>query len=186
MAGLGTVLSQSVLIAMPQLVDPNFHRSVVLIIEHDQQGTLGLVINHPTEHRCADVAANLQIDWQADPHLTLHRGGPVEPESFWMLHTDAVQAEDTVSVLPGVALSRSRDALAALGTQQEVPMRMIIGYAGWGPGQLEAEIAEGAWLVTAASAEMVFDWAPDLVWRGALSAVGIDPAYLVPGGGSVH
>lgn len=184
--GLGVALTQSVLIAMPQLGDPNFHRAVVLIIEHDAEGSFGLVLNQPLDVTCADLSTELEIPWRSGSTAPLHRGGPVQRDGLWVLHGDTVQTAETVPVLPGVAMSYSKQALIALGARPDVPARVLVGYSGWGPGQLEAEIAQGAWLVTGASAEMIFEWAPEAVWRGALSAVGVDPAFLISGGVGRH
>lgn len=179
-------LSAKVLVAVPQLLDPHFHRAVVLLLEHDADGAMGLVINHPTEHACADIMANFELTWQGDPASTLRRGGPVEPHSLWMLHPDDIDIDDATPALAGVAVSRSRDALVGLCATPAVQILLVIGYAGWSAGQLESEIAHGSWIVAPASAEMIFDWPPDVVWRRALESVGVDPAMLVSGSGSMH
>lgn len=178
--------SPGVLIAVPQLLDPNFHRSVVLMIEHDAEGALGLVINHATAHRCAEVVGNFELPWWGDAEATLRRGGPVEPHSLWMLHPDAWRFDESTAVVEGVAVSRSRDALTRLCKDGAERVHLVVGYAGWGPGQLEEEIAQGSWITAPATAAMVFDWPIDGVWRLALASVGIDPAHLVGASGSVH
>ncbi|MGK0358494.1 MAG: putative transcriptional regulator [Bradymonadia bacterium] len=179
-------LSSKVLVAVPQLLDPTFHRAVVLLIEHDADGALGLVINHPTEHPCADLMATFELPWQGAPKGTVRRGGPVEPHSLWMLHPEALDIDAAVTALAGVAVSRSREALVQLSAQPGTEMVLVIGYAGWGPGQLEAELAQGSWIVAAASPSMVFEWPAEGVWRRALDSVGVDPAMLVSGSGSMH
>ena len=73
-----------------------------------------------------------------------------------------------------------------MSAQSDMPTVLVIGYAGWGPGQLEEEIAQGSWIVASASAAMVFDWPADLIWRRALESVGVDPAMLVSGSSSMH
>lgn len=178
--------SPGVLIAVPQLLDPNFHRSVVLMLEHDADGALGLVINHDTSHLCAEVVSNFDLPWNAAADATLCRGGPVEPHSLWMLHADDWVFGESTLVVEGVAVSRSREALTRLCEGGTPRMRMLIGYAGWGAGQLEQEFAQGSWITAPATAEMVFDWPLDSIWRRALGSVGVDPAHLVGGGGGVH
>ena len=179
-------LSGKVLIAVPQLLDPSFHRAVVLVLDHSEDGTIGLVINHPTEHPCAELITNFELTWQGDPESVLGCGGPVEPHSLWILHREALAIDDATPVLDGVAVSRSRAALEPLCAASGGEMRLLIGYAGWGAQQLDSELAQGSWVVAPASASMLFEWPADQVWRRALGSVGIDPALLVSGSGSVH
>lgn len=164
---------------MPQLLDPNFVRGVVLMIEHNEEGALGLVLNHPTEYFCSAVAESFDLDWPAGESLTLRRGGPVEPQSLWMIHDDAWSFEETMRIAPGIAVSRSREALTRLCEADEERVRLIVGYAGWGPGQLEEEIAQGAWLTGSISAEVVFDHEMENVWESVVKSIGVNPAHLV-------
>lgn len=175
-----------VLVAMPELDDPNFHRSVVVMVEHDERGALGLVINHPLDHECASVAAGFGLPWHGAPDTPLLRGGPVERQSLWMLHDDGWAFDETMRVCPGVAVSRSREALTRMCRGEERRLRLLVGYSGWGAGQLEGEIAAGSWLVAPASIEQVFTWPRDEVWDRSVRSLGIDPAFLVGGGGMVQ
>ncbi|MCB9544993.1 MAG: YqgE/AlgH family protein [Myxococcales bacterium] len=167
-----------VLIAVPQLGDPNFRRSVVVMLEHDDQGALGLVINQPLPHACADVAQSFGLTWGGAPESRLRRGGPVEPQSLWILHEDRLQFDETSPVAPGIAVSRSREALTGLCEGGERPVRLVVGYAGWGPGQLEGEMASGSWIQAPVSPALVFEWAPEAIWDRALAGLGIDPVHL--------
>lgn len=171
------------LIAMPQLLDPNFHRSVILVLEHDDEGALGLVVNHETEHRCRDVAESFGLDWTSGDEIFLRRGGPVEKQSLWMVHADRWRFDETMMVGAGMAVSRSKKALEEMFLADESELRLIIGYAGWGAGQLETELAEGSWIYTDISPGMIFEWPAASMWERALRASGIDPAHLVSGGG---
>jgi putative transcriptional regulator len=175
-----------ILIAVPQLDDPNFHRSVVLMVEHNEKGALGLIVNLEVDHPSAAVADELGLTWPGRPNDRLRRGGPVEPQSLWMLHDDGWAFSETMRVVPGVSVSRSREALTRMCEAREQRLVFLVGYAGWGAGQLEREIAQGAWLSSRASAELVFEWPPDEVWTRALAAMGIDPAHLVEAAGEIQ
>lgn len=175
-----------VLIAVPQLVDPNFLRSVVVMIEHTPEGALGLVINHPTDQTCAAVTESLDLEWPGDPETRLLRGGPVEPQSLWMLHHDGWSFSETMRVAAGIAVSRSREALNRMCEAEEERLVLCVGYAGWGAGQLDSEIGAGAWLTTETSESLVFEWSRSTVWERALRGMGIDPAHLVEGGGTLQ
>ncbi len=175
-----------VLIAVPQLADPNFHRSVVMMIQHDRDGALGLIVNQPTHHGCVDVTTGFGLPWGGDGDARLRRGGPVEPQSLWMLHPDGWGFDETMRVADGLSVSRSREALTRMCEAGEAELCLLVGYAGWGPGQLEREIAAGSWITGPSVADMVFEWAPDEVWLRALSNLGIDPAHLVEGAGMVQ
>lgn len=178
--------SPGVLIAVPQLDDPHFHRSVVLMIEHDAEGAVGLVINHPIEHRCAEVTGGFGLAWPGHPGATLRKGGPVSLESLWMIHRDGWCFDETQRVGDGLAVSRSREALTRMCEGDEEALTLVLGYAGWGPGQLEQEIATGSWIVGPARRDLVFDVPPEQVWHEALAGLGIDPAYLVEPAGTIQ
>ena len=168
-----------VLIAVPQLNDPNFHHSVVLMIEHDQDGAMGVVINRPIDHRCAEVTGRFNVAWPGHPGDQIRRGGPVSPETLWMVHDDGWSFEDTLKIGPGVAISRSSEALSRMCQGQEQRLVLLVGYAGWGAGQLEQEIVEGSWIVGAVHPEFAFEISPERVWHEALAQLGIDPIHLV-------
>lgn len=170
-----------ILIAVPQLTDPNFNRAVVVMVEHHEEGALGLVINHPTHHRNAEITRNLDLIWPGAEDARLLRGGPVEPQSLWILHDDGWGFEETVKVGPGVAVSRSREALSRMCSAEEEHMLLVVGYAGWSPGQLENEISLGSWITSEMTADLLFDWPREDVWRRALAQMGIEPAHLVGG-----
>lgn len=175
-----------VLIAMPQLEDPHFHRAVVLMLEHNEEGALGLILNHPIDHPCAQVTESFSLPWPGPPDARLRRGGPVEAASLWMLHHDRHQFTETRPVVPGVAVSRSRDALRTLCTALEADLHLLVGYSGWAPGQLEQEMASGTWILGRATAELVFSVAPEDLWTHALAELGIHPAHLVESSGDVQ
>ncbi len=175
-----------ILIAMNELMDPNFFRSVVVMVEHNEEGALGLVLNHQTEYLCRTVVDSFDLEWPSVEEMHLLRGGPVESQSLWMLHDDGWRFSETMRLAGGISVSRSREALSRLCAADENRIRFIVGYAGWGPGQLEQEIAEGAWLTGALHPELVFDYPAEDVWTKAIRSLGVDPAHLVGANSTVQ
>lgn len=173
-------LAPGLLVAMPQLLDPNFHRAVVFMVEHDENGSFGLVINRQTRFTCEHLCENLEMDWRGDPERLVSWGGPVQPEHGWLLVGDfGLDHDDLVPVIDGVRFSRSPEVLRAVARRPVPQMEIFLGYAGWGAGQLVDEIIEGAWIVAPASADLVFDSPRDSLWEAVLRGIGIDPATLV-------
>ena len=176
-------LKSSLLVAMPQLNDPNFERSVLLMVEHDTTASFGLVLNRPADLRLSELFSSLQFEWKGDANATIAWGGPVEPSSGWMLFGDSpspLEADEQVSpVLPGVNFGGSLDVLRQLAESPPPQLRFFLGYSGWGPGQLEFEIAQGAWLSAEAIPEIIFEAPADEMWDRVVRGLGIDPASLV-------
>lgn len=170
------------LIAMPTLLDPNFFRSVILLVSHSDEGSFGLIVNHPSDITVDSVCEEAEIPWTGRGDVPVFSGGPVEGDRGWVLHPDDESFEGTQPVMPGLALSASQDALEAYARNPGGRYRLLLGYAGWGAGQLEEEMRAGAWLLTPPVAELIFDIAPGKAWREALRAVGMDPAQLGDGG----
>jgi putative transcriptional regulator len=165
---------------MPQLLDPNFHRAVVFMVEHDERGSFGLVINRATEFTVEQLCENLEMSWRGDSERPVSWGGPVQPEHGWVLVGDeADEHEDLVRVAQGVRFSRSPEVLRDVARRPVPRMSIFLGYAGWGAGQLVEELIQGAWLVAPATAEIVFDSPRDSLWENVLHGLGIDPATLV-------
>jgi putative transcriptional regulator len=176
-------LAPGFLIAMPQLGDPNFQRTVVLMIEHNEEGAMGLVINRQAPLKLGDLAKGQQI------RVARHReedfvylGGPVEPYRGFVLH-DSPGVNERHQVCPGLFLSVTSDALEPLLISMDVRLRFCLGYAGWGPRQIERELAQGAWLFTEAAAAPTLDGEPANLWNETLRGMGVDPAMIVAGGG---
>ena len=173
-------LAPGLLVAMPQLLDPNFHRAVVFMVEHDERGSFGLVINRDTDFTCGNLCENLEMSWRGDPDRLVAWGGPVQPEHGWLLVGDeASDHEDLVRVTDGVRFSRSPDVLRAMARRPVSRMNIFLGYAGWDAGQLVNELIDGAWIVAPASSDLVFDSPRDSLWEAVLRGIGIDPATLV-------
>ena len=145
-------LKGHLLVAAPKLRDPNFFKSVVLLVQHDTNGSLGLVLNRPLQVTIRNAWKQLsQTPCQLDGRL--HRGGPCE-EVLVALHTD-VEASD-VEVISGLHFSTTKDAIEHLVAHGGQRVRLYIGYAGWSAGQLEGELASGSWLTVPATADHVF------------------------------
>ena len=173
-------LRGSFLIAMPDLADPNFHRTVVLVVEHDDDdGTVGLVLNRPTEIEPGEFCDGLEIHWEGDESERVHSGGPVQPSMGWILHGEREDIVDSGRVTKGLWASTSLRTLEHIAAEPSLRRRIYGGYAGWAPGQLMGEIRAGAWLTCPAVPDLVFHDRPEAVWELALRSIGIDPLALV-------
>ncbi len=184
--GIETELAApSFLVAVPQLGDPNFNRGVVLILEHGEEGSMGLVINRPTELQIDDFCASQKMRWQADGSGFVFQGGPVQPERAFILHASHHKGPETEAVLGGLSLSYSMESLKLLAEAPPEEVRIYMGYAGWGPGQLAEELTAGAWLVGYPKEELIFAPQVERVWELALADMGIEPVQLMHSG-AVH
>ncbi len=167
---------------MPQVVDPYFQRSVVLLVHHDEEGSLGLILNRPTEIRLSEILEGMKIDWQGDPSKVAHFGGPVQPQLgsilFRSLPPGSDSSETTTEVLPGVSMTQHVGDLSRLATEPPTGFRLFLGYAGWGSSQLLAEILRNDWLTAPVQPELLFSSDDSTVWEQALQTLGIDPATL--------
>lgn len=169
------------LMAMPGLLDPNFHQTVTLICEHSQDGALGLVINRRHAFlTCAEIFKELKIEYAPAAALSpVYIGGPVHGGEIFMLHGPPFAWEACLMISPTLAMSNSRDILEAIAVNRGPDAFMVcLGCAGWGPGQLEAELRENAWLTFPAQEEIIFDAAVEDRWERALKRMGIDPSLL--------
>jgi putative transcriptional regulator len=178
---MASSLSPALLLSMPQLVDPNFARSVVLLCKHGDEGALGLVVNRPLV-TTGRVTINLDPPVSTDRELQVWVGGPVEPQSIWMLvGQDPNDAGETPGIRIGTEmyLSTSPHLLRRLLEPDPPPLaRLIVGYSGWGPGQLEAELEASAWLMSDVDRDLVFNTPADRMWEAAIRRLGADPATL--------
>ena len=171
---------------MPSLQDPNFVRSVIALAAHSEEGAFGLVINRPLEITLAEICAEADIPWLGSENARALAGGPVEPHRGWILHSSEHSFDATQVIGGGISVSTSNDALAAYGRDPDGRFRLVLGYAGWGQGQLDREIAEGAWLTAPLSDEIVFDTPQEAIWRTAMASVGVDPTYLIDAGSHLN
>ncbi len=171
---------------MPQLLDPNFHQSVILLCEHGEEGAFGLVLNRRTEMSASEVV-QLTPPVDGNSGLELWVGGPVEPERGWILMGDEPTDADSVRVCDGVFLSTSVNLLRRYLEHPPPPRtRLLTGYAGWGAGQLDAELASSAWLTADVDLDIVFETGYGEMWETTIRRLGADPSLLQMGGGGVH
>lgn len=177
-------LAPSLLVAMPQLQDPNFSKAVVLLCEHREEGAMGLVLN-----RCTDTLASAIVQLEAMPEgdsgLPVWIGGPVDPARGWLLLAENLG--DGIEVSPGLYLSASRELLRKVLGDRDLASRcrFLVGYAGWGPRQLDSELAASAWLTVSVDKTLLFDTPSDEMWEVAIRRLGVDPKALALGPG-VH
>lgn len=174
-----TLDAPAFLIAVPQLGDPNFMRSVVMILEHGDQGSMGLVISRATNLTVGAFCGSQGFTFAGDGEQAVYIGGPVQTERAFILHSPGPKGPETEEIIEGVSISYSLESLRLLSESPAEQMRVFLGYAGWAPGQLAAEIREGAWLVHQPSAALVFAQADVDPWNEALKEMGIEPAQLM-------
>lgn len=215
-----TSLAPGLLLAMPHLHDPSFSRAVVLMIEHNDQGSFGLVVNQPGEMSARELLESLEINWHGKDDAMVWHGGPVMPGLGWILHdpierlmparpgtspeealglrndgqnNDGQNNDDqddddrgpgTILVGPHLALSGgSMERLRAVAADPPPHVRLLLGYAGWGPGQLAQEMTRGSWLHADVDLGILFDAPPEEMWERALRSLGIGPENIVQGVG---
>ncbi len=184
-------LAPGLLIAPPALADPNFDRTVVLLAVHNDGGALGFVINRAAQVTLGDLVAYAGYGegWKHDRSAVLY-GGPVQPSSVWILASDGAElAGDIIGIGDRLRISSTKPAFDALVRDLErggaMGRRALLGYSGWGPGQLESEMAAGAWLPVGLDEEIVLDLELDTKWERAYSLLGMSPAGVMSmrGGG---
>jgi putative transcriptional regulator len=169
--------TNQLLIAMPSLADSNFSRTVTLICEHSEHGALGVVINRPTEVRLQELFDHLELTTanSAVASRTVYAGGPIQLERGFILHMPLGEWESTLKIDVELGLTTSLDILTAVAAD-EGPERSLImlGYAGWGAGQLEQEIANNAWLTVPNDADILFELPVEQRWQAAARKLGVD------------
>lgn len=188
---------------MPQVLDPFFHRSVVLLIRHEDEGSLGFIVNRPTGIKVNEILKGMEVDWRGREDTVAYFGGPVQPNLGTVLFGPSSEIPDAPAtpasaaggsdfessaaseVLAGVSLTQHVGDLSRLAAAPPERFRLFLGYAGWGSGQLIEEILRNDWLTAPARGDLIFAPDPDRVWSAALESVGVDPATLpswTPGG----
>ncbi len=174
-------LSNHFLIAMPSLEDPNFQRTVTFLCEHNADGALGIVINRPTDIRLGELLDHLETPAQdnATAAHPVYMGGPVQRERGFVLHPPDDRWDSSLRVSDRVAVTTSRDILAAIAKGNGPEQFLVaLGYAGWGAGQLEQEMADNAWLSGPADADVIFRRSNEERWRAAAALLGVDITLL--------
>jgi putative transcriptional regulator len=174
-------LTHHFLIAMPNMADPYFAKSLTYICEHNDQGALGLVVNRPIDMTLQALFERLSLSIKdaALSEAPIYFGGPVQTDRGFVLHEPAGNWQATLRVREAIGLTTSKDILEAVG-RGEGPKRMLVtlGYAGWSPGQLEQELSQNAWLTVEARDAILFDIPAEERLGQAMQLLGIDFANL--------
>ncbi|QFT57537.1 hypothetical protein FIU94_01765 [Sulfitobacter sp. THAF37] len=175
-------LTGKLLVAMPSMGDPRFAHAVIFIADHSHKGAMGLIVNKPAvDVVLSDVLEQIETPTAPAQHeLRVHIGGPVETGRGFVLHSPEYRsAMQTMTIADDFAMTATLDVLediaAGRGPQRA---QLMLGYAGWGPDQLEGEIAQNGWLTCEATPEMVFDLEDEQKWTAALKSLGVDPLGL--------
>jgi putative transcriptional regulator len=172
------VFRPTLLLSMPQLMDPNFARTVVLLCDFVPDGAFGLVLNRPVDQPAASLVT-LEPGLTGGNDMPLWIGGPVEPQRGWILTADEPDEPDYRTIVDGLYLSTSPVLLRrVLETHPSPRARVLAGYAGWGPGQLDEELAQSAWLLADPELDLVFDVPAEAMWETAIRRLGADPGSL--------
>ncbi len=178
MTETNTSLRSQILIAMPTLYDPSFSKTITIMCEHNAQGAMGIVLNQPTSLDIYDLITADKPKQDKDDSLLsirIHSGGPVNSDHGFILHDCNIERESTIQVAPTLFLTSSADILDEIAQGQGPSNKLIaLGYAGWLPGQLEAEISDNSWLTTEYQHQLVFDTSAELQWLEAGKRLGID------------
>lgn len=175
-------LTGQMLIAMPQMQDPRFVKTVIYMCAHSADGAMGLVVNKLMDSvSFPDLLEQLEIEpvGGREDSIEVHFGGPVETGRGFVLHTDDYLQDSTLEITNGMALTATIDILKAIADGEGPEQSMLaLGYAGWGPGQLDGEIQENGWLSAPADRELLFGTATDDKWEAAMAKLGIDTGMI--------
>jgi len=169
------------LLAMPQMADPNFSKTVTCLTEHNEEGALGIVVNRIYPSLSAkDLFCELKLESTSGAaSIPLHIGGPVHSNALFVIHGPPFDWEECHMITETLALSNTRDIFEAIGMEKGPASFLIsLGFAGWGAGQLENEVRENAWLTSDIDEEIIFNSPIEPRWEVAIRNMGIDPASL--------
>ena len=172
-----TNLTNHFLIAMPRLEDPNFFHTVTYMCEHTSDGAMGIVINRPMELHLADIFEQLEIkiDSSVIAEQPIYLGGPVQSDRGFVLHDSRSSWNSTMRINDEISVTTSLDILEAIAADEGPKKSLVaLGYAGWGAGQLEAELAQNAWLSGPAESDIIFNRPSQERWQAAADLLGVD------------
>lgn len=174
-------LKHHFLIAMPHMADPNFAQALIYLIEHNQDGAMGLIVNRPSGLNLADILEQLRPEEPIDPgsqQVSIFSGGPVQTDRGFVLHPSDAQFQATLG-LGELGVTTSQDVLFAIADGYGPRQHFIaLGYAGWEPGQLEAELVDNAWLSCPAQPHILFDLPHEQRLSAAAASLGVDLGLL--------
>ena len=169
------------LLAMPGLKDPNFSGTISVICEHNEQGAVGVVINRVHSYLSGeDIFKELKIDYNpVAASIPIHIGGPVHVGEIFLIHGEPFEWDSSLMITSSMAMSNTRDIVESVAMKKGPESYLFaLGCAGWGPGQLEEEIKENAWLTHPVLDEIVFELPVEQRWNMAMKKIGIDPMLL--------
>jgi len=170
------------LLAMPQVTDPFFRKSVVLLLAHQEEGSFGFIVNRATELRVSEILHDLELEWTGRQNELAGFGGPVQPQIGTVLFGGEPghlpELAESTEVLPGIRLSQNLSELGQLAASPPTRFRLLLGYAGWGAGQLVEEIVRNDWLTAPVDLDLIFGEGTEETWERALRSVGVDPSTL--------
>lgn len=172
------------LLAMPQVLDPFFHQAVVLLVHHNDEGSVGFIVNRPTELLIEDILDGMEIHWQGAKDATAFFGGPVQSQMGTILFQErSVEdgeryAATTTEIRAGIRIGQQLEDLNRIAQHPPEHFRLLLGYAGWGAGQLMDEFVRNDWLTAPVSEDLLFSDNTEELWESALRSVGLDPASL--------
>ncbi|MBC6906033.1 YqgE/AlgH family protein [Saccharophagus sp. K07] len=172
----GDNLSNHFLIAMPGLHDPLFANSITYICEHSPEGAMGLVVNRAMDLHMSDIFEQMSLSYDEKyGRAPILAGGPVHTQRGFILHPTGGIWQSTIQITPEISLTASKDIIAALATGQGPENALfVLGYSGWGAGQLEQEIKENSWLTVPADTDILFRTPLEQRWHAAALRLGID------------
>jgi putative transcriptional regulator len=184
----GLYLTGHVLLAMPSMTDPRFEKAVIFMVEHDDKGAMGIVINQPIYGlRLGQMFQQLSIDHVGSAPIDLEvlQGGPVETQRGFILHSMDFFQKETMKVGDHFGVTGTLEGLNAIA-QGDAPRQMLfaLGYSGWGAGQLEEEMRDNAWLTLPADADLLFSVSPEKKWETAIGMLGVNPVMLSSAAGT--
>lgn len=170
-------LADHFLIAMPNLADPNFSKTVTYICAHNEEGAMGIIINRPTDLQLGEVLSQMELETDDNQveHLPVYHGGPVQTDRGFILHGPGFDWDSSLNVSAGIDMTTSKDVLQAIASG-EGPKELFValGYAGWSAGQLEEEIKQNAWLSGPAKSEIIFETPVQYRWESAAALLGVN------------
>lgn len=177
-----SAFSPCFLVAMPELADPNFHKSVIMLTDYNKEGARGFIINKKTDILLGATVVLSEGTLNSDyEKLPLFFGGPVEPDKIWITYDSKIYTHDDDTIVgDNIMIARDIDILTnhenTLNTER---MRIFHGYTGWGAKQLDAEIAASSWLTSPLSIKLLLDTPQELIWDNAIRNLGFDPNHLI-------
>lgn len=170
------------LVAMPQVLDPFFRRTVVVVLEHHDGGSFGYIVNRPTEFTLQELLGGLDIVWTGPSDAIGWFGGPVQPQMGTALFENTAEAfgsdEEVIAVISDLYLTADLTVIRKLATSTPEMFRLILGYSGWGPGQLDEEMNRNDWLIAPFDSAILFSDHPDEAWAQALESIDVKPELL--------